>query len=692
MRRAYSFLARGKCQRSASELDALCVFFDTRRPVSDLAFFDELETSLRQIDTLPDCVMVIADATEVSALHHHWVNSHSQRRTFLARGIHQGQSFIKAYYFVAWSRLHGLSVAHTEDARWTVVPPLDDFIGQGLLSLVRTNPVVQVAPSGHVFKHPSNTVNKLFVQVREIATGEAEVAFVGRCIAKALPAMVAPGLCTVYIDTMGIYALVREALNFAGSDANILSYHSYKELKQLTPPLQSYAVVISASTSGGMARQLVQEQRFDSARVMTVVDLSRSGRSGSVLAALDDISPEYRTKAAEGTETQIELFGEHFSSKAKPPRAVTLGLIHTPKRMSEFLREFGRTGLLGLNTSPSGSNTRRVVCFNANAAGSSTPLGSWLADEIAWRTPAATDRVLCANDAGSQALATVAAARLHALKGGVGAAPAVILYSNLSATALAGTRGILVIQALAGDGGLLREISRDLREFLPASCPRHFVAGVGLPESDEAWQRLKQFLIRNPTDREYAFSSWMVLSMGAEGTSTAWDDMRVLAEDAQLNAPSVPGVSATEVATAVDMAVNAIQGARNGFLPSSRGTALGLTDGFLFFGKVFDGQALSTVPVSTTYATMTAVLQSARELSSAESQLKPTGYESVVLSPENFLRFNDNILQASMLRAAHPSELDYSASPLLSRLDLLGLFEPIVSIKRLGLGFVDVAA
>lgn len=45
---------------------------------------------------------------------------------------------------------------------------------------------------------------------------------------------------------------------------------------------------------------------------------------------------------------------------------------------------------------------------------------------------------------------------------------------------------------------------------------------------------------------------------------------------------------------------------------------------------------------------------------------KATSYESVVLSPENFSRFNDDILQACLLRATLPSELDYSSSPELS--------------------------
>ena len=668
MRRAYSFLSQGACQTSGAQLDALCVFFDSRCPVSELDFFDELETSLRQVEALPDCVIIIADATAVSTLHRYWTTSHAQRNSFQARGIHKGQPFVKAYYFVGWNSSRGLSLAHRVETTWTPAPPLTSFVDKGLLALVRSNPVVQVAPAGHVFKHPSRTVNKLFIQAREIATCEVEVAFVGRCIIGALPHLARQDLTTVFVDTMGIYALVREALNFANVDANILSFHSYKEISELSPPLHPYAVVISASTTGGMARKLVSEQGFDASRILTLVDSTRNNRAGGVLVALDEVSPEYRTRAAEGTETQIELFGEHFSSKAKPPRAVTLGLVHSPKRMADFLSAFGLTGLMTLNTSTAGSTNRRVVCINADTVAGSPPLEAWLREEVAWRVPAAVDHILCADDSGSRALAQTVAVLLHALRGGTGSAPPVTTYADLVQETLATVQGVLVVQAVVGDGGLLREISRDLREFLPSARPRHFLAGVGLPQSLEAWSRLRQFLVRNPTAREYGFSSWLELPTGAEGTSTAWDALTTLAGTAEVQAPTVPGVSANDVAASIDLAVQAIVAARNGFLSTSSGDALALSDGFLFFGNVFDGQRFAEIPISTTYTTIAAALQSARELSAAENQLRPSGYESVVLSPENFLRYNDNILQASMLRAAHPSELDYSASPTLSRL------------------------
>lgn len=666
MRRAYSFSARGRCLTSGVEVDALCVFYDTRNTVSALAFFDELETSLRETDTLPDCVVIIADVVHTASLHNHWMTSTAQRESFVSRGRKRGVPFVKAYYFVTWCPTQGLRVTHTEQATLPLTLPLKEFLDQGLRALVATDRVVQVAPAGHVFKHPSKTVNKLFIQARELASSEAEVAFVGRCIATAPPASVLRALHLVYVDTMGIYAFVREALTFANVEANILSFHSYEELSTLSPPSEPYAVVISASTSGRMAKQLVDKQGFDATRMLTLIDATRNGRSSPVLAALDDISSDFATKPSDGTETQIELFGEHFSSKAKPPRAVTLGLAHAPKTLRNFLTQFGLEGLNGLNTQANGGGDRRVVCMNSTSVGTNPRLADWLKQELEWYLPAAVDHIIHADDPGSQALAAAAAIRIQLLKG-ASQQPRITSYSAMSAEALAGTHGVLVVQAVTGDGGLLREISRDLREFLASEVPRHFLAGVALPQSKEAWLRVQQFLVRNPTTREYGFSTWLVLPVGTDGASTPWADLNELAAEAQLTAPEIDGVAATLIHDSVDLAVAAVQAARGGFLPTSSGTALALTDGFLFFGDVF-GTRLNQVPVATTYATIAAVLQSARELSALENQLKPTGYESVVLSSENFLRFNDNILQGCLLRAAHQSELDYSSSPQHSRL------------------------
>jgi hypothetical protein len=49
------------------------------------------------------------------------------------------------------------------------------------------------------------------------------------------------------------------------------------------------------------------------------------------------------------------------------------------------------------------------------------------------------------------------------------------------------------------------------------------------------------------------------------------------------------------------------------------------------------------------------------------SSLQKAWFYSTILDPENFSRFNDGVIQASILRAARPSELDYRDHPSASR-------------------------
>lgn len=667
IRKSYSFVARGICASAKFDVDTLCVFFGCRRP-TQLEFFDELTVALRALDTLPDYVLILADTAIISVLHEYWVGSTTNRSVLVGRGTRRGVPFVKEYQFAAWDPKAGVQIAHNEGGDGVHALQLDPeaLLEQGLKALVDANPVVQVAPAGHVFRHPSKTVNKLFIQARELATNESELAFVARCLAWQLPALLDQSLVQVYIDSMGIYSLVREALNFAGSSAAIHSFHSYEDLSKLSPPSERYAVVISASTSGGMAKRLADEQRFDSECLITLVDVTRQQRPGRVLIALDTINPIATKQLANVAEVQIELFGEHFSSKAKPPRPVTLGQVHSPRLLAPFLKQFGIKGVKELNATPHGSSAPRIVSLDRELVASNAEFKKWLRQEVAWRVPVSVNHVIHAGDAGSKVLAEEVANTLQEMQRANGPTP-IVARAELSSGALRDATGVLVVQALAGDGGLMREISRDLREFLGPDTPRHFLIAVGLPQTAEIWRRLEQFLVKNASARDYGFSSWLTLAIGSDGASSAWQTYVDLASEGQVPSAAGHTVGTTALERSIQEMAEAIDMSFNGFLPTSSGEPLALTDGFIYFRNQFDGK-LDQVPTSTTFTVIASALQYARDLADPANQLKPSGYESVVLDPENFQRFNDNLLQACLLRAAHSSELDYSSSPHLSRL------------------------
>lgn len=663
--RTFIFNASVACQQSKNNIDARCVYFSERYRITELEFFSEIVLALKASDTLPDCMVLISTPEIAKQLKGYWDSNSNQRKIFLSRGERNKTQYIKDYHFFSWSskNVEQLHVEQVSGIAFSI--PIDKVIDQGLQHLVTHNDVVQVAPAGHMFRHPSGTRNKVFIQARELAKTEPQLEFVGKAIYSALKSKISANLAIVFIDTMSIYPYVREALAFASCTARIQSFHSYDDVEKLAAPTEEYIVIISASTSGGMARELGTNRGFDQSRLMTLIDMSTAGRCGKILVAMDAVSGHYANLIVDGTETEIELVGEHFSSKAKPPRAVTIGKPHTPKDLIKVLEKFGIDGLEKINYA-AGAAHPRTVCLRPSKNHFENDFIKWLTEEISWSVSLAIDHIICTDDDVSKWIAEESAQIIKTAKGSSG--PTVISYESLNNESLKNAQGVLIVTAIAGDGGKLREISRDLREYIDQSLPRHFLVGVGLPQTIESWILLRQFLERNTTNRRYGFSAWQVLPIGPDNPDNAWKSLIDLSSKAEMYQLLDDDIIEKSVAEkSLENVSTVIKNNYHCFLPKMDGSKLSLSDGFLFFGNVFEGK-LSYVSDSVAYLAVTSVLQCARDTKSAGNQLKSTGYESVVLAPECFLRYNDNLLQACFLRACHPSELDYSTSPHFSKL------------------------
>jgi len=292
----------------------------------------------------------------------------------------------------------------------------------------------------------------------------------------------------------------------------------------------------------------------------------------------------------------------------------------------------------------------------------------WLNEEVSWKISVAVDTVICTDDIGSIEIANTVADLILKNKSGA-IRPKICIYRSVDWGSIFNATGVLVVTAVARDGGLLREISRDLRENLNAeiNCPRHYLTAVGLPQSKETWSRLKQFLERNASERLYGFSEWLVLPIGSDRQSNHWSDLDVLSNTSQVVEIESAIVNKSVVDASLDLVSDAIRKGFNGFLPKTDGSDLVLSSGFIYFGDVFKDD-LGSALHATSYLAIASALQKARDIDDVANQLRSTGYESVILSPECFLRFNDNILHACILRGCRKGELDYSSSPHHSKL------------------------
>lgn len=86
------------------EIDSLCIFFNSNFAKHNLDFYNDLEIALKSCRTLPDCISIFADASNIANFNCNWKNK-EKRELFLDRCIRNGVKFTKHLFFVEWSNI-----------------------------------------------------------------------------------------------------------------------------------------------------------------------------------------------------------------------------------------------------------------------------------------------------------------------------------------------------------------------------------------------------------------------------------------------------------------------------------------------------------------------------------------------------------------------------------------------------------
>lgn len=213
---------------------------------------------------------------------------------------------------------------------------------------------------------------------------------------------------------------------------------------------------------------------------------------------------------------------------------------------------------------------------------------------------------------------------------------------------------ILVAAAVVGGGRQLLDISRRLR-----SCPGApiiYFAGIVTTPSAVRTKVLTSSLALTSNPASHPLVILDEINLPATDAPNAWNaELSLL--DAVANAGTVldPDLAArrsrlrrTSVALETEL-----------FVANTGTDALNLQAGFAFWSPELTGGKHTQADV---FYTISAVLQGLRtaEGGVGRKTLRTEWFYRTLLSPENFGRFNDAIIQASLLRAARPSELDYT--------------------------------
>ncbi|MBV1901796.1 MAG: hypothetical protein KUG56_09000, partial [Kordiimonadaceae bacterium] len=191
----------------------------------------------------------------------------------------------------------------------------------------------------------------------------------------------------------------------------------------------------------------------------------------------------------------------------------------------------------------------------------------------------------------------------------------------------------------------------------------HYLVGFAFPGSNQDFKYFKQNLIHGPDGIKYGFHFWRKMPLGQDKAGRSWQKELEFFERHEDN---LPELLRARLITLKSSGEHGLVG-KDLFLYKDW-EHFTLNNNFAFW----EGDAqLDTASshAGAVLASINELLNNARsddELKS-DSRLFSDAYQHAVLSPENYSRFNDGIIQASILRMGHQSELDYRDSEPLSR-------------------------
>lgn len=524
----------------------------------------------------------------------------------------------------------------------------NDWIPAGLTTIFDPKTVVVSAPPGYAFRKPSNERSTYFIRAELGLATSAAVTFVAFAILQRLVrdhGRIPQTLRLLLVDTMNVAATafaLREMLSLAGAQAvpQVESFHSYGGLDQVASPLPDTSLcIVSASSSMNLHRKWIREKALSARDIVTLVTFEDARDAQHALHCLAASARPEETPTS--STYDIQIAGEYFFPVMEQPRKVLLSTTHhgCEEHTRDFHRLRGRR-LFGAFRATAIAGGPRSLFVDADILLQVEEFQDWINAKIPQLLKAGTAQIIFQDDKASATLAQHVAYIATTL-GCTGVQ--IRSAKDVDESTVNRTAPIVCVAAVVGGGNALLSLNRDLRNCHVGA--RLYLIGMQIVGS---LAQLSTF------DRNLKHSSQK-------------SPIDVLRRNVILSADTVTESFRQEIALyqspgPLDWRRSILRRGPDAdelFLPSGSQLtdALVLNVDFAFWNGTYDPTAYQAEVLGT----IATVLQNARtsKLQSSEQQLRSPLLMHVALDPENFARFNEGIIQAALLRAALPAELDY---------------------------------
>ena len=517
------------------------------------------------------------------------------------------------------------------------------------------------APPGYQFRKLSGSTSAIFLRagnmLREVDSINVYSHLLLRRSATDAP------IETVYVDSSTVLsfamALQRTIAFFSAYDPaltpSIENFHSYEDLSNLNFPADGrYLVIISASTSGDLAKVLVDSHGAQQSRIVHLIGAGHD----SAKREFRDSCLYFRDLPVTGRAASlgdINIDGEEFIPSYGEPTAVSLTTKYIRKTDARRLKDSFYQNNLRLLSSGQAAGYESYSLFSiSNASYTSGPseLNEWLVNRLVHDIPASISLIVHLADSMSEALAGRIVQKLPQPSAVEMISIDDVKQSNAD---LSRDNSILVVANEDPNLEGFVRASTTLRKWPHAF--RHFVLGHAFPETMATFRSVENSLRMRAGDRRYGWSTFAVMAVGRlDQHMNSLFDYPVDLKSALRGPTEIQGCLAGVLEAYSD-------DSRHVFLPKMDGNWMELRSGSVFFEGEYENLSDETI-----YLAVAIAVQRMREGGHGEPRLFDSNpFVGSVIDPQMFSRFSDGILQAALLRCLNPSELDFSRSAVMSR-------------------------
>lgn len=546
------------------------------------------------------------------------------------------------------------------------------ILNSGMLALFKKHSGLVVSNYGYHFAKPSGDHCNSFIRASNLLVSGVEVTF----LAVSLLRYMRRDLKRIYVDSSSISYLISMAIQiyqtFDFGFPSIESFASYAVLDQQYDFVEdsSSLIFISATTSGSLTKKLLEKTLFEKGQVITLFHVNLPCDQSGVFEVGMEISEKLVSTKATNCEfckqgsKLIRIAGDQFLPENPKHELLVIKKSDFLKHRLEFFRQFAAQNVFEWNVSVShgeDSNEHFYINVKRALALEVEPFSRSLDKQLKKHLSRDLKTIIYFDDEGSQALKI----KVSSYFGNENNNVDWVTHRDLDENTIKGSSSVMVLVGAITSGRSLLTISRKLRCIDQSASITYFVAFSKMPNG-ETLEQLKKDLIQG--GHQLVVISHCELPRVKEYTKTAWDSEREYLQPFGDGDPL--GSYEKKLPEILSERLSFLTGypfdSKNLFLPTCSNKSLTLRQTFAFWSDFdFDAERLSKSTQADVYWTIQSVLHDLRNVSENNSLATP--YHITLISPANFDRYNDGVIQACLLRAARPVEMDYRVDSIFSR-------------------------